>query len=254
MYEDCARDYYKVKRPMNYEIPLQREDGSWINDSPGCRYDANPIPYNGIGYIEGMNVFYLIKHMGEEIAYDFTTMTSARFNYLGWGLNDSLLGTGYGQYAGIVGFPPFPGFNSQKAIITDYEGPVVSVNVGASSEIGIGISSGIIGFISPTLNPIGGLAWYVGGSISADPIFGFDVGGAILNYLGERGSLESYTYTDRSGYSRVDIGKLSSAIRSGNNSPWLFTVPVHGQASRLYALTKIIEWSNIYEILNKAGK
>ncbi len=255
LYEDCARKYHGVNRPMEYrgEVPYRDENGNVI-DKPGCRYGAYPIPYNGIGYIEGFNHFEFVFTNGVEIAYDFTTMTSAVFDYSGIAIGDATIGIGASQYAGIVGFWPFPGFNSQNDIFKDYDGPFMSLSSAFALEIGAGVSVGATGFISPSLNPIGGVAWYVGWSGALDPLLGVDLAFSWVNYDGRDITEREYFYTDKAGYKRVNRGMLGQDILSGQRSPWGLDVVGHAQLSRLYIQSKINKWTDIYEDLHNAGK
>jgi RHS repeat-associated protein len=246
-YEDCVRNTYHVDRPWKYENYLATR-----MNSKDCLYEG-PVPYSTVGYLEGASGLFAVLSVGAEVVYDFATMESAKFTYHGLGITTGL-GGGFNYYAGMVTH----GFNSNRSI-GDYSGNSVSVNAGIQANLlpFVGVSTGVMGFASlPSslpVPPIGGVAWYVGGSVGVDLplIFGPDLGGGLVNYVIIESRRKGYWHFDSSGFKRVDRTSIIHAISSGVDSPWDLPNPIIRQNIIDPLLLNMIE---AYEALNNADK
>ncbi len=119
----------------------------------------------------------------------------------------------------------FPGFNSNSYSdynpkgIEEYAGTFITANVGA--QIGLG-TTGAMAFTglpsnAPNSTVVGGVAWYVGGSVGVDVPFGPDIGLGVTNYslateVINYGVIENGVYRVRKSELIQDF---SSAIESG---------------------------------------
>ena len=73
-----------------------------------------------------------------------------------------------------------------------------------------------------------------------------------VKYAGRNDPPRECFYKDKAGYKRLNRG--GQDILSGQDSPWGLDLPVHVQLSRLYTISKINKWADIYEDLHNAGK
>lgn len=159
---------------------------------------------------------------GEEIVYDYATMTRARFKYTGTLGSPLLASAGWTVYTGIIiGFGYQLGETQSKQIIQDYEGPTVGFYLGIgprSLPHGVGATIGVGFFNSQTSNVQGAFSYgFAGAGLLFFEAVGFktryDIDPASLP--GDVGGVEFYA--DASG--NVNRGKLISDILTGDHSP-----------------------------------
>lgn len=169
------------------------------------------------GYVEGFSLSGAIivgRIAGEEIVYDYATMTRARFFYDGNIAGLVVAGSTTVYAGGVIGFrygKPLDTQDKTNLFVDDYQGPFDGAYFGATLRIVEGVSAGAGVFHSPDWS-IKGAFMYVSGSIGA-PI---PVEGAIFstNY---RVDSEVEHYADEKG--KVDRARLISDILRGDNSP-----------------------------------
>jgi RHS repeat-associated protein len=234
-YEHCVLDYYNLEAA---EKPLA---GAGVTGSPGCF--RGPIAYKAQGYFEGFGGFGIHLRTGVEIVYDFATMERRGFWY-GYGdseqhilqndrgINDSFIGFGLSEYAGLI-----LGFRSDRNIL-QYQGPSFYGAPGVSTEGIGGVGEGFIVSTSPDFS-LTSVSWYVGASLSADPIPVFDWDMGYLYYVP---GYHHRSYVDEvSG--KVNLPSLINDISSGNSSPWPLSIPIHGDSTRFLGVEKAISYA-----------
>jgi len=213
-YEACVLRFFNLE-PINIT-----RLGETVTGSAGCY--TGPTEFRAPGYIEGLSYSvsagpssYMI---GTEIVYDFATMQRQLFDYSGSGLTPSM-GISDGQYFGYVnGFRTSVLDPSKYDIDRDYGGPFINIVMGITVGLGGAINGGTNTFYSPSDPNIRGETYYFGGSISiADLGVVIDAGKFTLNFVPWSSAPRHYFISG--GF--VDVGTLTSDIRSGNLSPLL---------------------------------
>ncbi len=213
--EDWNRYLYTRDNPVNYTDP--------------SGHDPSPTGYfEGVSYAAGFVQGGAIA--GQEIVYDYATMTRARFNYTGTagGLFASI---GVAVYAGQAwgfryefrpntssGFPlPLP----STLIEDDYKGWFDGAYAGPSlNDIGVPLSVGA-GYFQSSTSKVKGFFLYT--SLSAG-LLPFEVVGFHTNYSLDSASLPGYLHTGIDYYydpntGQVNTGRLISDILTGDHSP-----------------------------------
>jgi hypothetical protein len=160
---------------------------------------------------------------GEEIVYDYATMTRARFTYAGKVGSILLSSVGWTIYVGpIIGFGYEPDNVQSIQIKNDYSGSSTGGYIGGGVKglpRAVGVSVGAGYFRSQTSN-VKGIFTYFSAGASLEP---FEVVGFESNYSIDPQSLPGDNdsgvefYADASG--NVNRGKLISDILTGDHSP-----------------------------------
>jgi hypothetical protein len=255
-YEDCVLKYYNL-RPA--ETPLTGKDVK-----EGLCGFYGPVHYRAQGYLEGVGGFFVTHRRGREIVYDFATWERNSFDYIGGshfdepspervlsegslgGMNDSFVGIGAAQYAGLV-----QGLRTDSELNTQYGGHFYYGAPGLSGEYIIGPSWGFILAYSPDDPEVWSVAWYSGFSASLDPIPVGDIDVADVYYRPVNKQSENYI-NENTG--EVDIEKLTAHIGSGDSVPFYLGVPHIRVFTRVMAMNKARTWLRVYEEIHENNK
>ena len=216
--------------------PLSMNHWSYVESNPVNLTDPTGHKPFSLGYVEGYSEGGGIgqgNFGGEEIVYDYATMTRARFKYSGT-VGGILTSVGWSVYVGgIIGF----GYELDKVqstqIRSDYEGWSTGFYIGGGPKElphGIGVSVGGGYFQSQTSNVKGTFKYFsAGAGLVPLEIVGFESDYIIdpQSLPGDDSGVEFYA--DASG--RVNRGKLISDILTGDHSPIgnLFGIAFGGQ-------------------------
>lgn len=226
--------------------PTQPEDWNvytYTRDNPVNYTDpTGHDPFN-FGYLEGVSSaagWIQGSIAGEEIVYDYATMTRARFSYTGQvgGVITSAGTAGYiGTATGFHYQPKLPTstcgeVKPSQLIVKDYGGPFEGFYAGAGpstppAPVGVGATVGIGLFHSTNGGSVQGGFAYASGSIGFPAMPGEFVS-FHTNYTVELNKLPSADqygveyYYDDSGH--VNRAKLINDIMSADNSPLPSTI------------------------------
>ncbi len=204
LYEGCVDVWYGIEPISYFRI------GETVTGERGCY--LGPSEYRAPGYLEGLGVTIFAGRLGSEVVYDFATMERLNFSFGGGGGNDSLdIGVGVAGYVGLA-----KGFRTDDSLTSQYRGISLSLQGGLSGDIGIGIGTGIGGFVSWTDLRLRGAYVYVGGSFGLDlvPFFDADVV-PFMFYVANPETRKPYIKSS----GEVDTASLMTDIFTGSGSP-----------------------------------
>ena len=205
-----------------------------------------PVPYIGVGYIEGAGGYLTLPTGGVEKVYDLASMEREQFVYRGGQLSYAIIGGGVMLYSGGA-----KGFRSNYSIEEDYGGLSVASSAGVSLPTPLTAGVGYMVSRSVPSWQVASEVFYFEVSASIDPLPILDVETAYLNYS----SNSRKTYYARSGQSRqspltkVHRALLVFDILYGNDSPYNSHPFTRGSVTiiRTAAVRTALSWADKYD-------
>jgi hypothetical protein len=209
--------------------PLSLNRWGYVEGNPINLTDPTGHNPFTLGYMEGYSFGGGLGEGyfgGEEIVYDYATMTRARFTYEGTLGSPLQASAGWTVYTGLItGFGYEIGEARSKQIIDDYSGPTTGGYIGYGlKEIphGFGVTLGVGGFTAKTSNVKGAFSYLSAGLgllpfefVGFESIYDIDPQSLPGD---ERSGVEFYA--DASG--NVNRAKLITDILTGDHSPLPF--------------------------------
>ena len=226
-----------------------------ITGAPFCY--LGPVPYTGPGYYETNGSIDLLSVAGEQIVYDFSSLTRNKFSYSGYLLDDDMRAGGLSFNAKVVAFGRVKGFRSWNDVDADYSGSSLFWSSGIGVSAGYTVSEGfewgevVVDSFDAQITTRGRYFAY-GESSSVG--FG-DLSSGIATYTPFSKLLINrpfHNYTNRDG--SVDKNLLMNHLIRGNSSPvawWRLNNKLGPLGSKLSANLAIAnKYANVYEDMN----